>query len=281
MSSILIEVAIPDFTEVLLRYWRQFVLLVPRLIFAVLIVTAAGFVAGQVARLINKRLINYSSDPLLVSFIAQIGKWVLMLAGLMLALSVLGFSNLAGGLIAGAGVSALVIGFAFKDIGENFLAGIIMAFNRPFHVKDTIGVDSYMGKVVALGLRSTRIKTADGRDVYIPNSIMMKSTLTNYTADGQVRLDFTIGIQYSADLQQASRIILERISGIEGVDTRQGPFCTIEEFTAAAATLHVYFWTHTYDYTLNTITLRTQVMQQALDALKENDIPAMGFPKPA
>ncbi|HET8830308.1 MAG TPA: mechanosensitive ion channel domain-containing protein, partial [Pelobium sp.] len=86
---------------------------------------------------------------------------------IMLALYAGGLGAIAGGILAAAGASAVVLGFAFKDIGENFIAGFILAFSRPFNVNDTVMISDVFGKVKALELRYTKIKTFDGKDVYI------------------------------------------------------------------------------------------------------------------
>src|SRR5207253_2262051 len=152
---------------------------------------------------LRRQLERRARDPLLIPFITKSARWVLTLGGLMFALQIMGFDNLAGSIIAGAGISAFVIGFALKDIGENFLAGVILAFNRPFHIGDVVNIDSRTGEVQALNLRTTHIRTFDGNDVFIPNSMLIKNTLTNITATGFSRVDFTIGIDYYDNIDRA------------------------------------------------------------------------------
>ncbi|HAZ24509.1 MAG TPA: mechanosensitive ion channel protein MscS, partial [Algoriphagus sp.] len=101
---------------------------------------------------------------------------------------------LVSGLLAGAGITAFVIGFALKDIGENFLAGILLAFKRPFKVGDTVDINGIRGVVLNLNLRDTQIKTPDGKDVFIPNATIIKNPLVNFTIDGFLRYDFIVGL---------------------------------------------------------------------------------------
>ena len=107
------------------------------------------------------------------------------------------------------GLSAFLVGFAFKDIAENSLAGVMLAFNRPFNVNDSIQVKDHMGRVMELNLRTTRIKTYDGKDIYVPNSVLLKESVTNFTRDGFIRQDFLIGIDYDAHLPA----VMEATSG--------------------------------------------------------------------
>lgn len=162
-------------------YWKQFLFALPRLIFAVLLLALVFFVASWVRTFLVKRLSGKAHDPLFSKFIAQLSKFALIVIGVILALQTLGLTGVAGGLLAGAGISAFIFGFAFKDIAENFLAGIILAFNRPFSLNDTIKIDEYTGHIIALNFRTTHIKTFDEKDVFIPNAVVIKQTLTNLT----------------------------------------------------------------------------------------------------
>ena len=135
-------------------------------------------------------------DPLLSNFLARIIRYTLAILGVLLAFHVMGLTGIAASLLAGAGVGALIIGFAFQDIGANFIAGVILAFNRPFNTGDTIEIGANMGKVVRMDLRTTQIKTFDGKDIYIPNNTIVKEELINYTRDGYIRLSFVVGIEW-------------------------------------------------------------------------------------
>jgi small-conductance mechanosensitive channel len=102
----------------------------------------------------------------------------------MVVFRFVGLTGVVSGLLAGAGISAFIIGFALKDIGENFLAGILLAFKRPFRVGDLVDIGGIRGTVLILNLRDTQIKTPDGKDVFIPNANIIKNPLVNFTIDG-------------------------------------------------------------------------------------------------
>ncbi|MEJ7666246.1 MAG: mechanosensitive ion channel domain-containing protein [Hymenobacter sp.] len=149
-----------DLQEVLRAYWQQFILVLPRLVLALVLFVIVWAAAARLRKYLNRKLSAKSDDPLLTNFLTQMGRWLVVLVGLLLAMQIIGLSELVGGLVAGAGVSAFIVGFAFKDIAENFLAGAILAFNRPFNLSDTIAVQDVMGRVQELNIRSTRIKTS-------------------------------------------------------------------------------------------------------------------------
>lgn len=149
-------------------------------------------IAGRVRLFADSRLKRRMHDPLLATFIANLIKAVLIVIGLLFMLRIVGLTGFAQIVLAGAGVSGFVIGFALKGIGENFLAGILLAFKRPFAVSDIIESNGVKGKVVALNLRDTQIRS-DSKDIYVPNALLIKNVLTNFNSGGFLLQDFMVG----------------------------------------------------------------------------------------
>jgi len=188
-------------------YYNDLIDLLPRLGLAVLILLGLLGVARFIRSFSQRKLYRRMNDPLLARFIANLIGSAIVVLGLMLSLKIVGLSGVAVGLLSTAGVGAFVIGFAFKDIGENFLAGIVLAFNRPFRIGDTVELAGFTGEVVSLNLRDTQMKTADGRDVFIPNSIVVKSPVANRTLDEFLREELRVQLNYNTDLGRASSVI--------------------------------------------------------------------------
>ena len=134
------------------------------------ILLAFYFLANVLQKFLRKRLLVRMDDPLLANFLSVVFRLIIILLGFLLVFRIIGLTGLVSGLLAGAGITAFVIGFALKDIGENFLAGILLAFKRPFKVGDTVDINGIRGVVLNLNLRDTQIKTPDGKDVFIPNA---------------------------------------------------------------------------------------------------------------
>lgn len=264
------------FMYIIQEYWNTFLATLPRITIALLVLVTTIFIAIKVSRLVNRRLAVKAPDPLFSSFIVQLLKHTMILVGAMISLQIAGLSGIAGGLLAGAGVSALIIGFAFKDIGENFIAGIILAFNRPFHYHDTIKVADYLGRVEGLSFRMTHLKTFDEKDVFVPNSMIVKGILTNLTRDGMLRLDFTIGIAFEDSLNDAIKLITQTIVTYNNIMVEPPPFAVVEAFTASTANIRIFFWTSTDDYRRGVLVLKSEIMIHVKDALLEN-----GFTLPA
>ena len=249
------------------EYWLAFIRFLPRGVVALLVILLAFWLSGRIRRIVGGRLTRKANDKLLTEFLARLAKLAVVIMGALVALRVMGFTGVAGGLLAGAGVSAFIIGFAFKDIGENFLSGVILAFNRPFDISDTILVNEMLGRVQALNLRTTHVKTFDGKDIYIPNSIIIKQPVTNYTRDGRLRLDFVVGSDYDDDMDAARKVALQAVQDTLEVRQDPPPFVTVDDLAVSTVNLRIYFWTDADDYRKGVLLLKSEVILNVKNAL--------------
>ncbi|WP_347159432.1 mechanosensitive ion channel family protein [Pontibacter chitinilyticus] len=259
-----------DLIGVVNTYWEKFLYLLPNILLTIVLIVVALWLAGKVKRLLEGRLTEKAHDKITGKYIALVAKWAIIIIGLLLALQTLGLSGVASGLLASAGLSAVVIGFAFKDIAENFLAGLILAFNRPFEINDTIDVEDTVGKVKELHLRTTHILTFDSRDVYIPNATILTSKVTNLTQNGLIRMDFVVGIDYNDNIQDAIDLIEKTALGVEGVLQKDPPYAMVDELDVSTVNIKVFFWAETKDYKKGVLLLKGQIMQAVKKALLEN-----------
>lgn len=249
------------------------------LIFSLLFLVIGFLVSSFIQRRIRRRLANKSPNHITANFTSQLIGFALKSIVLFTTLYLLGLNAFTNKLLAGAGLLTFVIGFALKDIGENFLAGIILAFKSPFKLDDLIEVNGIEGFVKDISIRETMIKTLDGKDVFLPNSIILKNPLFNYTIDGFLRYEFTLGIAYENSPAESIKIILEAVSAVEGVlKGDKKPTITIHEFATNTININVKFWVDTFRSTRRSThhTIRSQVMNDVVGALIEN-----GFSLPA
>lgn len=251
------------------HYYELLLSALPRIALGIFIVVAGILIAQIITNFYRKRLLNKSNDPLMARFLAQAIKLVLIAITVTLALKAAGLDDMATGILTAVGGGAIVLGFAFQDIGKNFLAGIILAFNRPFDINDTIMIDSHFGKVRALNFRYTHIKTSDGRDIYIPNSDVLTKPVLNYTSDGFYRLDFVVGIGYEDDIDSVKAIIHDILKNTEGVveDENHENFIIEDELASSTVNLKVFFWVHTKDYRVAARVLRGRLIKRVIEAL--------------
>jgi len=246
-------------------YYDNLVVLLPKLILAIISFYVLLFIANKTRNFANRRLTHRMDDPLLAAFLSRIIKTIIVIFALMVVMNIIGLAGIAGGLLTGASVSAVVIGFAFKDIGENFLSGIILAFNRPFRVGDTVELDGIVGKVVALNIRNTQIKSFDGKDIYIPNANVIKNPVINYTIDGFMRHEFNLGLDYGSDTDKAISILKETIAGIGGVlGGERAPSVHIGDLNSSSYNLTVQYWLNTFDPKFSGTAIRTRAIKEAM-----------------
>ncbi|WP_339906252.1 mechanosensitive ion channel family protein [uncultured Cyclobacterium sp.] len=206
------------------------------------------YLSRWIKRIVSNRLSKKTDDHLLTNFISASIKSLVMVFGLALLLRFLGLTGVVNSLLAGAGITAFIIGFALKDIGENFLAGILLAFKRPFKIGDMVEINGLSGKVRALNLRDTQVKTIDGKDVFIPNATIIKNPMINFTIDGYLSYSFIVGLDYGSDYEAALKLISELIQSVPGVlDGDKKPTVYVKELASSTLNVKITYWVNTYN----------------------------------
>ncbi len=234
----------------------------PRLITALIVSLAIYYIGKLIAKGVVRILQKSSMPDTYHSFFRKMIKGVAFFFGLVTFLNLIGYSALAASLVAGGGLTAVMLGFAFKDIGENFLAGFFLAFSRPFNTNDVIETGGITGQVKSIQLRHSHIRTSDGCDVFIPSAQLFTKPLHNYTLDGLRRGGFTIGIDYADDTDKAIKLLIEETKSSRGVLKSPGVGASIKGFTADYVELQVFFWINAKDQEMSLGRVRTLAMNK-------------------
>jgi small conductance mechanosensitive channel len=140
------------------------------------------------------------------------------------------------------GISSVAIGFAFRDILQNFLAGILILLTEPFQIDDQIVFKEFEGTVENIQTRATTIRTYDGRRIVIPNSELFTNSLTVNTAFDNRRLEYDIGIGYGDDIDRAKQLILQAIHETEGVFSQPAPDTIVVDLAASTVNIRARWW---------------------------------------
>jgi small conductance mechanosensitive channel len=259
-----------QFFKVMQKYVEDFWMILPKIVIAFVVLIIAVVIAHRIKRMVQNRTERRLDDPLLAKFLATLSKWTVIAIGLAMALHVVELGGIARGIFATAGLSGIVLGFAFRDIGENFLAGVLLAFNRPFSIGDTIETNDIKGIIKNLDLRNTHIRSFDGKDIYVPNAMIIKSPLLNSTRDGLLRFDFTVGIDYSNDIHRARKLILKTLASKPGVLKDPGPLVMVEELADNRVNLRAYYWVNIFKYKESTVELKNDIMNQTKEELLDS-----------
>lgn len=147
-----------------------------------------------------------------------------------------------GDLITGLGITSVAIGFAFKDVLQNFFAGILILWRQPFVLGDQIRVKDYEGTVEEINVRSTRLKTYDGTRAVIPNGDVYTSAILVFTAYDSRRVRFSVGIGYPDSIEKARTVIYEALKNADGVLDNPQPLVYVRELAPSSVDFDVYFW---------------------------------------
>ncbi|WP_298845269.1 mechanosensitive ion channel family protein [uncultured Roseobacter sp.] len=221
---------------------RKTVTVLPLVLLALLVLPLAWFAARLVSKLAKLLLANRVRSPFLRVVIARTIAFPVFLVGLYIVLQVAGLTQLAVSLIGGAGVIGIVIGFAFRDIAENFLSSLILSVRRPFQRGDFIEVAGIMGTVKSMSTRSTLISSVEGNEIHIPNATIFKNVIENYTSSPNRRGDFLVGIGYDATVPEAQEIIMNCLAGHKAVLSDPEPMVLVDELGASTVNIRTYYW---------------------------------------
>jgi len=219
----------------------DFLLFLPLLLAGLVIIGAAWLVARLTARLTQRRR-EFSRNVFVSELAGQIVRASIMLFGVVIAFELMGATALIGALLGTAGVVGLALGFAFKDMAENYIASILLSLRQPFEPNDYIEVEGHEGQVVRLTSRATVLLTFDGNHVRIPNATVFKGTIINYTRNPERRFRFTLGVAVEADLSKVLALACSTIAATPGVLASPGPASFVEEFGDSAMIISISGW---------------------------------------
>jgi len=244
----------------------------PLLVLAILIVLCSLWLGGFVSRRMHVLERISRSNPYMEGLLRNTVKTVIVLLGVLVALNLLGATSLIGAVLGSAGVVGLVLGFAFKDIAENYVAGILLSLRKPFSPGDSVRIDVHEGKVVALTSRATILMTVDGNHLQLPNALVFKSVLLNYSRNPKRRFDFDTTIDARSSWHSAMDIGTASIAAIDAVLDDPSPSALIRSLTNDGATLQFTGW---IDQTRNDLgKTRSEAMRHVRKALAQAGIVA-------
>ncbi|NND45534.1 MAG: mechanosensitive ion channel family protein [Xanthomonadales bacterium] len=246
-------------TETLLSDWQAFLAFSPRLFYALLLLVLFWLIGNGAARLVARVLGRSAKLRPNIRFVRRMTNWTIRVTGFLLALGIMGFTGVAASLLATGGVVAIVLGFAFREIGENLLAGLFLTFSRPFEIGDWIHTGDITGTVKTIDLRSVHIRTADACDVFVPNAQIFREALYNYTRDGLRRPAFRIGVAYHDDPDAVMRQLAAAVEAVPNVLREPEPVISIDAFADSHIVYCVHFWMNTRSSTRDLVALSNDV----------------------
>lgn len=216
---------------------------VPYILVALLVFGGFLVAARVVRRVVYTAGERTRLDLTLADMLGRLASFFLTVLGIFVAAVVIFPAFKPGDLVAGLGITSVAIGFAFKDVLQNFFAGILILWRRPFVVGDQIRVKEHEGTVEEITVRSTRLKTYDGERAVLPNGDVYTSAILVRTAYDKRRVRFTVGIGYPDSIEEARGAIHHILSETQGVLDDPGPWVYVSELAPSSVNFTVYFWT--------------------------------------
>ena len=216
--------------------------LLPNIVVALVLIAVVTLVAGLIARFIRSRLHARGRRDLGIMLGGMV-KWALILGAVLLGLTIVLPTLRPGDLVAGLGIGSVAIGFAFKDILQNWLSGLLLLLRQPFEVGDQVVIGEYEGTVERIETRSTIIKTYDGQRGVIPNGEVYTSALKVKTATPLRRSQYDIGIGYGDGIGHAVEVLTEAMRGVEGVEADPAPEALVWDLSASWVSIRMRWWT--------------------------------------
>ncbi|MGO4999382.1 mechanosensitive ion channel family protein [Oceanisphaera sp. W20_SRM_FM3] len=247
--------------------------LLPNLVVAAVLLLIFYGVGLLVRRLIVRQMHRRERDNL-GEVLGGFVKWLIFLLGFLLAATIVLPSLKPSDLIAGLGVSSVAIGFAFKDILQNWLAGLLILLRQPFDINDQISINSHEGTVERIETRATIIKTYDGQRIVVPNSDIYTQAVRVLTAHEFRRSEYQVGIGYDDDLDTACALLVAAVSKVAEVE--QAPMVEALPWDLAPSwvTIKVRWWTRSHKADVTQV--HAQVIRTIKHTLEEADISMPG-----
>ncbi|GAB1540191.1 mechanosensitive ion channel family protein [Scytonema sp. NUACC21] len=221
---------------------NSFIIMLPNIVLALVVFILFWFAARAIRFLVRRLTRKYRYARNLGLVLGRLSQGAIILVGLFVALSIVIPTFQAGDLVQLLGISGVAIGFAFRDILQNFLAGILILLTEPFQINDQIIFKDFEGTVENIQTRATTIRTYDGRRIVIPNAELFTNSITVNTAFDNRRLEYDIGIGYGDNIERAKELILEAMHSVDIVLKDPAPDALVMELDESTVNIRARWW---------------------------------------
>lgn len=218
--------------------------ILPRLGIALLIFFIGYLLSRWATKALKKALELRKVDTELIVLFALMTRWGILILAVYLAAESIAPGTLTG-FVAALGIAGFALGFALQDVAKNFIAGILLLLQQPFNIGEVIEVADYSGTVLNISLRTTEMRTLDGRFVSIPNGDVFVNPLINYSRAPRRRVEITVGVGYDSDLDQVTKLALDLVRDIPDVLEDPAPSVIFTGLGDSAIEFSLYYWVDT------------------------------------
>ncbi|MEM5514258.1 mechanosensitive ion channel family protein [Pseudoalteromonas sp. AS84] len=244
--------------------------ILPTLLLGVILLVLSYLISGPLSRLLIKP-IDYMTDSKLVHLVVRRSiSTLIILFGVYLFLRLAGLTQFAVAIMSGTGLIGLILGFAFRDIAENFIASLLLSVQRPFKIDDVIEVDGRLGIVKKVTARATTLVDYDGNHIQIPNATVYKNTIKNLTANPKMRGKVEIGIGYDNDIRSAQTLALDIANQQNAVLSDPPAQVLIKNLGSSTINFVLYFWVNSEQH--SPLKVASQLMRELVNEFTKQNI---------
>jgi small conductance mechanosensitive channel len=273
--------ALDQIVDKLTKWAITTIKLMPNLVMGVILIIIFWFLSAYAARLANRLILRFTGYRHIARLMARITTLAVFTLGIILALDALNLDKAVGSMLAGIGILGVALGFAAKDLFADFIAGIVLHFEHPFHLGDRVQTlqksatpsgwksEEILGYIDSIQWRATIIRGRRGERYTIPNSAILSNPIVNYYISGNRRVDLYVGIDYTPDLQQVEDLALEAVRALD--PPSRNPDRPVEffyeEVKDTTIIFRIRFWTDDPDQMVF-LTARSEAIKAITEAFK-------------
>jgi small conductance mechanosensitive channel len=244
----------------------------PKLVLAIITLIIGLWIIGTVVNVTRKALGKSKTDKTLLPFITSLISWILKILLFISVASMIGIATTS--FVAILGAAGLAVGLALQGSLANFAGGVLILIFKPYNVGDLVEAQGHLGVVKEVQIFNTIILTPNNKRVIIPNGAMSNGSITNYSAEGQLRVDLVIGIAYESDIPKAKSLLLNMLKEDPRVLKEPAPLVAVSELADSSVNLVVRPWCDFSNYW----SVYFDTTEKAKHVLEENGI-TIPFPQ--
>jgi len=232
------------------KYWDMFVnmavVYVPKFLLALIVLLVGLRIIAMIIKLVRKGMEKRKTDATLRPFLVSILSWVLKAMLIISVIQMIGVETTS--FIAVLGAAGLAVGLAFQGTLANFAGGALLLVFKPYKVGDLIEAQGQLGVVKEIQIFTTILLNPQNKTIILPNGAVSNGDITNYTTEGKIRVDLTVGISYNSDIKKAKNILMDVMTGDENVLSDPSPFVGVSELADSSINLAVRPWAKPENY---------------------------------
>lgn len=237
-----IQTSFVDIIDKIEGWVSSFIENLPNLIVAIIVMVISYYIA----RFVNKWAVKLASKRIpqnsISNLIGRMCAVIVVSVGLFLALGAMDLSKTLDTLLAGAGISGLVIGLALQGTLSNLLSGVVLSFRKKIEIGNWIETNGYSGEVIDINLSSLVLKEFDNNLVVIPNKTIIENPFKNYSLTSKMRIVVECGVGYESDLEQVEKLTREAVAGLYTSDDDSEIEFYYTEFADSSINFICRFW---------------------------------------